>query len=57
MNEREFTRTLKITYKFETNFDEKVLKFLFNKNATVINPLIMVVKKGHTYVKKAAAKS
>ena len=57
MNEREFTRTLKITYKFETNFDEKVLKFLFNKNATVINPLIMVVKKGHTYVKKAASKS
>ena len=35
-----------------------LLKFIFSKDATVINPLIHGgEKKGHTYLKKTAAKS
>ena len=59
LNERAFTRALKITIlNFRQISREKyLLKFIFSKDATMINPLIHRDKKGHTYSKKAATKS
>ena len=40
------------------NFEENVfVKFIFSKDATMINPLIHGGKKGHTYLKKVATKN
>ena len=52
-------RALKITILNFRQISRKkyLLKFIFSKDATMINPLIHRDKKGHTYSKKAATKS
>ena len=57
LNERALTRALKITILNFRQISRKkyLLKFIFSKDATMINPSIHGVKKGYTYLNKAAA--
>ena len=55
---RIYTRPKNNYSKFQTNFEKKyLLKFIFSKDGTMINPLIHGGKRSHTYLKKAATKS
>ena len=59
LNERAFTHALKITIlNFMQILRKKyLLKFIFSKDAVMINLLIHGGKKGHIYLKKVAAES
>ena len=59
LNERALTSALKITILNFRQISSKMYKltFLFSKDTTMINPLIHGGNKGHTFLKKAAAKN